>query len=91
MAHKRAQMMNDMVIEAASEPTDQGRRGRVVGRRREDVIDPIVKLAAARGEVSAVNTVRGLEYEGNAQSDDQMGEQERQADQQRRFPQPHDR
>ena len=91
VAHKWAQMMNDMMIEPANKPTDKRVRGRVVGRGRENVIDPVVKLAAAQGKVSAVDGVRGLEYEGYAQTDDQMGEQERQADQQRRFPQQHDR
>src|SRR6516225_5936586 len=66
VAHKRAQMMDDMVVEPASKPTDERVRRRVVGRCREDVIDPVVKLAAARGEVSAVDGVRGLEYEGYA-------------------------
>src|SRR5487761_1106507 len=74
VAHKRAQMMDDMVIEPACQPTDERVRGRVVGRCREDVIDPVVKLVAAQGKVSAVNTVRGLKYEGHAQANDQMGE-----------------
>src|ERR1700758_4649442 len=91
VAHKRAQMMDDMVVEPASKPTDERLSRRVVGRCGEDVIDPVVKLAAARGKVSAVNTVCGLEYEDYAQADDQMGEQKRQADKPRRFPQPHDR
>src|SRR5215472_586552 len=76
VAYKRAQMMGDMVVEAASKPTDERVRGRVVSRGREDVINPVVKLVAAQGKVSAVNTVCGLEYEGDAQTDEQMGEQE---------------
>src|SRR5580704_219173 len=76
VAHKRAQMMDDMMVEPACQPTDERVRGRVVGGCREDVIDPVVKLAAAQGKVSAVDAVSGLEYEGHAQTDDQMGEQE---------------
>ena len=76
VAHKRAQMMRDVVIQPASKPTDQRLRRRVVGRGREDVIDAVVKLATARGEVRAVNTVCGLEYQSDAQTYDQMGEQE---------------
>src|ERR1700690_800704 len=84
-------MMDDMVVEPANQPTDEGVSRRVVGCGREDVIDPVVKLAAVRGEVSAVDRVGGLEYEGYAQTDDQMGKHESQSDQQRRFPQQHDR
>ena len=74
VAHKRAQMMHYMVIEPAGKPTDERLSRRVVSRCGEDVIDPVVKFAAAQGKVSAVNTVRCLEYEGHAQTDDQMGE-----------------
>src|SRR5208337_1682078 len=91
VAHKRAQMMDYVVVEPASKPTDERVRGRVVGRCREDVIDPVVKLAAVRGKVSAVDRVCGLEYEGHGQANDQMGEHESQKDQQRRFTQQHDR
>ena len=74
VAHKRAQVMHYMVVETASKPADE-RLGRcVVGGCGEDVIDPVVKLAAAQRKGSAVNTVRGLKYEGHAQTDDQMGE-----------------
>src|ERR1700741_1423448 len=78
VAHKRAQMMDDMVVKPAGEPTDERVRRRVVSRGREDVIDPVVELVAVRGEVRAVDRVRRLEYESYAQTDDQMGEQERQ-------------
>ena len=91
VADERAQMMDDMVIKPACKPADERLSRRVVGRCREDVIDAIVKLAAAQGKISGVNTVSGLEHEGHAQTDDQMGEQERQGDQQRRFSQQHDR
>src|SRR5579863_6388104 len=87
VADKRAQMMDDMVVESASKPTDERASRRVIGRRREDVIDPVVKLVAAQRKVSAIDRVRGLEYEGYAQTDDQVGKHEGQTDQQRRFSQ----
>src|SRR5579862_6128909 len=77
VAHKRAQMMDDVVVEPTNKPTDERVRGRVVGGCREDVINPVVELASVRGEVSAVDRVCGLEYEGYAQSDNQVGQQER--------------
>src|ERR1700752_274065 len=64
VAYKRAQMMHYVVIAPASKPTDKRLRCRVVGGCREDVIDPVVKLAAAQRKVGAVDTVCGLEYEG---------------------------
>src|ERR1700683_1742634 len=91
VAHKRAQMMDDMVVKPARKPTYQRVTRRIVGRCREDVIYAVVKLAAVRGKVSAVDRVCGLEYERYGQTDDQMGEHESQSDQQRRFPQQHDR
>src|SRR5271165_4382415 len=91
VAHKRAQMMDYMVVEPARKPTDERVSRRVVGRCREDVIDPVVKLAAVRGKVSAVDRVSGLEYEGHGQTDDQMDKHESQSDQLRRFTQQHDR
>src|SRR5579863_5158511 len=63
VAYKRAQMMHDMVVEPAHQPADERGLGRVVGRGREDMVDPVVKLTAARGKVSAVHRVRGLENE----------------------------
>src|SRR6202008_1012144 len=84
-----AQMMDYMVIEPASKPTDERVSRRVVGRCCEDMKNPVVKLAAARGKVSAVDRVCGLEYEGYTQTDNQMGKHESQTDQQRRFPQQH--
>ena len=69
VAHKRAQMMDDMVIESAGKPSDQRVLGRVVGGRREDVMDPVIELVAVRGKVRAVDHVRGLEYERNAQTE----------------------
>src|ERR1035438_118307 len=83
VAHKRAQMMDYMVVEPANQPTDERASRRVVGRGREDVIDPVVKLVAVGGKVSAVDRVRGLEYEGYAQADNQVGKHESQSDQQR--------
>src|SRR5271166_2791435 len=83
-------MVDDVVIQPADEPTDQRGLGRVVGRGRENVMDPVIEFVAARGEVGAVDDVRGLEYERYAQADNQMGKHESQCDQQRRFPQQHD-
>src|SRR5271157_3739356 len=89
VAHKRAQMMDYMVVESASKPTNERVSRGIVGRCREDVIDPVVKLAAVQGKVSAVDRMCGLEYKGYGQTDDQMGKHESQSDQQRRFPQQH--
>src|SRR5579863_7339046 len=66
VANKRAQVMHDMVIQSAHEPTNERVRGRVVGRGCENVIDPVVELVAAGREVSAVDAVCGLEYERDA-------------------------
>ena len=63
VANEWAQVMDDMVVEAADEPTDQRGLGRVVGRGREDVMDPVIELIAVRGEVRAVDHVRRLEHE----------------------------
>ena len=87
VAHKRAQMMDDMMVEPARKPTYQRVTRRIIGRCREDVIDAVVKLAAAGGKVSAVDGVRGLEYQRYRQTDDHMGQHESRSDQQRRFPQ----
>src|SRR5271163_2992790 len=81
VANEWAQVMDDMVVESADEPTDQRGLGRVVGGGREDVIDPVVELAAVCGEIRAVDHVRCLEYERYAQTDNQMGKHESQADQ----------
>ena len=80
-------MMDYMMVEPARKPTYQRVTRRIIGRGREDVIDAVVKLAAAGGKVSAVDRVRGLEYQRYRQTDDHMGQQESQSDQQRRFPQ----
>src|SRR5580658_2860912 len=62
MAHERAQMVDDVMVEPACEPTDEGIFRRIVGRGREDVIDAVVKLTAVRGKVGGVDGVRRLEY-----------------------------
>ena len=62
MAHERAQMVDDVMVEAAGEPTDERVLRRVIGRGREDVIDAVVKLTTIRGKVSRVNGVRRLEH-----------------------------
>src|SRR5215470_16114389 len=87
VTHKWAQMMDDMVIQSARKPTDHGDFSRVVGCGGEDVIDPVVKFVAAQRKVGTVDAMRSLEYQGHAQTDDQMREPKRQADQQKRFPQ----
>ena len=87
MAHEGAQMMDDVMVESAREPTDKRAFRRIIGRCREDVIHAVVELTTIRGEVSAVDGVRRLEYERYAQSDDQMDQEERSGDQQQRFSQ----
>src|SRR5271165_5424909 len=47
VAHKRAQMMDYVMVEAARKPTYERAIGRIIGRGREDVINAVVKLAAA--------------------------------------------
>src|SRR5580700_8538321 len=83
MAHERAQMVDDVMVEAACEPTDQRIFRRIIGRRREDVIYAVVKLTTVRGKVGAVDGVRRLEYKRYSQTDEQMDQEERTADQQR--------
>ena len=62
VAHERAQMMDDVMVEPASEPTYEWVTRRIIGRCRENVIHAIVKLTAVRGKVGAVDSVRRLEY-----------------------------
>src|SRR5271155_4632313 len=62
VADERAQMVDDVMVEPAREPSDERVFCRIIGRGREDVIDTVVKLAAVRGKVGAVNSVRGLEH-----------------------------
>src|SRR5271155_1083910 len=63
MAHERAQMVHDVMVEPAGEPTDERVFRRIIGRCREDVVHAVVKLTTAPGEIGAVNSVRRLEYE----------------------------
>ena len=63
MAHERAQMVDDVMVEPAHEPTDQRVFRRIIGRCREDVVHAFVKLSAVRGKLGAVDGVGGLEYE----------------------------
>ena len=46
MAHERTQMMRDVMVKAAREPTYDRVAGCIIGRCREDVIDAVVKLTA---------------------------------------------
>src|ERR1700758_135500 len=62
MAHERAQMVDDVMVEAACEPTDERIFCRIIGRCREDVIHAVVKLTTVRGKVGAVDGMRRLEY-----------------------------
>src|ERR1700722_11402380 len=62
MAQKRAQMGEDVMVDPASEPTDERVFRRIIGRCREDVIHAVVKLTTVRGKVGAVDGVRRLEY-----------------------------
>src|ERR1700733_3202093 len=63
VAHERTQMVDDVMVEAAGEPTDEGVFRRIIGCCREDVIHTVFKLATIRGKVGAVDGVRRLEYE----------------------------
>src|SRR5271154_301366 len=56
VANERAQMVDDVMVEAAHEPTDKRIFRRIIGRCREDVIHAVVKLTAVRGEVGAVDS-----------------------------------
>ena len=47
VADKRAQMMDDVMVETAREPAHDRIRRRVIGCGREDVIDAVVEVAAA--------------------------------------------
>src|SRR3984957_7582602 len=62
MAHERAQMVDDVMVEPASEPTDERVFRRILGRCREDVIHAVVEVTTVRGKVGAVDGVRRLEY-----------------------------
>ena len=63
VAHERAQMMDDVMVKSAGKPTHERVIRRVVGRCREDVVHAVVKLAAVRGKVGGVDSVRRLEDE----------------------------
>ena len=63
MTHERTQVVDDVMVEPAHEPTDKRVFGRIIGRCREDVIHAVFKLATIRGKVGAVDGVRRLEYE----------------------------
>src|ERR1700688_3271591 len=71
MAHERAQMVDDVMVKPAHEPTDKRVFGCIIGGCREDVIHAVVNLTTVRGKVGAVDGVRRLEYERYGQTDDQ--------------------
>src|SRR5271168_780113 len=83
MAHERAQMVDDVMVEPARKPADKRVFRRIIGRCREDVIHAVVKLTTVRGKVGAVDGVRRLEYKRYGQTDEQMDQEERPGDQQR--------
>ena len=91
VTHERAQVVDDVMIEPASEPTDERILCRIVSRCGENMINAILKFAAVRGKVGAVYRVRCLEYQRYAQTNDQMDHHERRRDEQRRFSQHHHR
>src|ERR1700722_18132690 len=84
VADKRAQMMGDVMVETACQPTDNRISRRIISRGREDVIDAVVELATARGKVRAIHRVCSLEHQSNRQTYDHMGQDESRCDQQRR-------
>ena len=57
VADEGAQMMRDVMVQTANEPTHDRVLCRIISRRREDVIDAVFKLAAVRREVRAVDCV----------------------------------
>src|ERR1700757_617043 len=83
MAHERAQMVDDVMVETAREPADERVFRRIIGRRREDVIDAVFKLTTVRRKVGGVNGVRRLEHKRYGQTDEQMDQEKRPGDKQR--------
>src|SRR5580698_3096690 len=63
MTHKRTQVVDDVMVEPAREPTYKRVFCRIIRRCGEDVIHAVFKLATIRRKVGAVDGVRGLEYE----------------------------
>src|SRR5258708_40066539 len=66
VAHKGAQMMDDVMVETAREPAQDGVRRRVIGCGSDDAIPAGVKLTAFRRKVRAFNFVHRLEYQPDA-------------------------
>src|SRR5579862_240317 len=85
MADMRAQMVDDVMVQPAGEPTDERIFSRIIGGGSEDVVHAVVKLAAIDWKVGAVDGVGGLEHERDAQPNDQVHQKKRTRDQQRRF------
>ena len=63
MTHERAQVVDDVMVEPAREPTHKRVFRRIIGGGREDVVHAIFKLATIRGKVGVVDGVRRLENE----------------------------
>jgi len=87
VAHERAQMMGDVMVESAREPAYKRVARRIIGRGREDVIHAVVELVAVQRKMRAVDRMRRLEYQRYAQTNDQVDQHERPDNQQRRSPQ----
>src|ERR1035438_370860 len=69
MTHERTQVVDDVMIEAAREPTYKRVFRRIIGRCREDVVHAVFKLATIRGKVGAVDGVcRSEEHTSELQS-----------------------
>ena len=81
VAHKWAQMMDDVMIQPSRKPTDDRISCRVICRCREDVIHAVLKLAPACGKVCAVDGMGRLEDQRYGQSNDQMDKHECRSDQ----------
>ena len=62
VAHERAKMVDDVMVESARKPANHGVFGRIIGRRREDVIDAVLKLIPVRRKVGAVDGMCRLEH-----------------------------
>ena len=62
MAHERAQMVDDVMVQPTREPTDERLFRCIIGGGREDVIHAVIKFTAVGRKVGGVDGVRRLEY-----------------------------
>ena len=63
MTDERTQVVDDVMVKTAREPTYKRVFRRIIGGCREDVIHAVFELATIRGKVGAVDGVGRLEYE----------------------------